>query len=255
MSQKTYSDIASLYREVVGHIVIDLVPYAMDLSEDLQSALKEPVDGLYLPGSVEPLFVSGENYLVCSKRKFYPVTYQDIVSHVVKTWETGSTQRTLLQGDLYNESGNLVIRRPLFERVAGRLKFGPTVPLAGCEMVIAVALDYLNTLSPYTSVALRHYRLPLLVKEERQELLEKQSYETALDDMILEIMKFVGRDTWSLYSYRVVGTTLLIDKGLDFRIFDWHRREIEESEHFDHDLGGIPNGYVEHTPRARKKRR
>lgn len=248
-----YNSLSDLLRETVGYGVFDLVPYVAQLDSSLLDTLNEPVGGLYLPGNVEPLFMEGETYWVAKRHERIAVSYDVILKDTLAS-KTPSQERILPPGELQNKDGEPVIKRLLYERIKHRLGVYPSVSIRGCEVAIAVVIDYLNTLCPYVNVPHRHYQLPALIKAAHHSLLEKQTFETALDDLVLDVIKFVGKDTWNIYQYKVSGTTLVLEKGLDFRIVDWHMNQITGNEHYDHDRGEVPDGYRPSSLRSYKRR-
>jgi len=234
---KIYTSIMDLYNEIVECKIIDLIPHAVGIAPNLLAALNDPRPGLYMPGSIQPIFEKGEVYTLIQKRGVIQITFDDIMKDFIN-------DKRLPGGDFFHEKMKFRLRRSQYERVKPYFITNPNIPVKGCEVAIATVVGYLNTLSPHTNVAAYNYQLPLLVKEESHYLLDQESYEIAFDELFLEVRDFVGRDSWNLYFYRVLGTTLIIEKGLDFRIVDWHMSQIKNSDGYDHDLGGISESFI-----------
>ena len=146
-------------------------------------------------------------------------------------------------GNFLSEDQTVFVKRSLYERIKDRLTTEPRLPVKGCEAAIATVLGFLNQLCKYTHIPSKRYQLENLVKPEYYKLIQTEEFENAFHDLYMEVMSFIGNDQWSYYYFKVKGTTLILEKGLDFRIVEWHKQQIIESEAYDHDLGGVQEGY------------
>ena len=254
MRDKGYTNIRELLKEVTGIKFIDLIRHVVRLDQTLLVALQDPVAGLYMPGSVEPIFESSLKYHVSSKEASFPVSGADID----KAASVQGSRRVLPPGDFYADTNGdlnrLILRRMAFEQLKPLMSTVPNVPVRGCEIAVGIVVDHLNSISPHTTVAASsRYDLGYLVKPEYKKLLENSTFESFFDDLIREVQHFVGRDIHNQYRVSVKDTTLVIEKGLDFRIIDWEMQQLASREEFDHDLGGIPDEYAQSPIRARKR--
>lgn len=246
---KMYSNITDLYKEIREYKLIDLVPYVSRLDESLVNTLLDPPAGLYIPGSIEPLFETAIRYsLVDNEGRELKanITTDEILADVRKV-------KLLPPGNLANNERNFLCKRANYERVKRHLSTTPQIPIKGCEAAIATVVSYLNSLCEYTCVVAGRYELSKLLKPEFQYLVNTEEFERVFHPLYNEVVKFVGNDTWCNYHYRVRGTVLIIEKGLDFRIIEWHRTQIENSEGFDHDTGGVQEGYEVRFKKSRRR--
>lgn len=247
---KSYTNIHELLKEVTSFKIIDLVRHVVRLDQNLLAALHDPVPGLYVSGSIEPLFESSKKYTLSNKETHFQITGNDIV----KSISNPTGRRSLPPGDIFGENGNRIIKRSAFENMRSMFSLVPNVPTRGCELAVAVIVDYLDSISPNTNChASIYYDLQKLIKPEFSQLLENSTFEIAFDDLIREVQSFVGKDIGHIYTVSVVNTSVLIKKGLDFRIVDWEMQQLTSQEEFDHDLGGVPDGYAKSPVRARKR--
>lgn len=246
---KMYKSITELYLEVKEYKIIDLIPHAVSLKPELSKALIDPPVGLYMPGSIRPLFRNHINYVLRSITD--PKTLESTCSYIsLKDIEKDIKETKLLQrGDITHDQEQFRINRMSYERIKRSLLPNPNLPVIACEAAIATVISYLNTLCPYTRVPIGRYHLSHLVKPDFTYLIEKEEYEAEFHDLYDEVLKFINDDHWCVYHYRIKGTTLIIEKGLDFRIIEWHKQQIKNSEGYDHDLGGVQDGYEVHASR------
>lgn len=241
---KNYTSIGELLREVLECKLIDLVPYvtAIEISSEIFTSLEDPEPGIYLNGSIEPVFRSNQDYYIANNGEINLVTFNDIFNNIVNN-------TPLPNGDIYNEAKRFHMRRSIYNRLRNQFLTQPSIQTMACKAAVATVVEYLDSLNPRTLVAAREYYLGNFVKEDHKDLLEKDVFQEAFHDLYMEVKRFVGRDTWNYYFFKVVGTTLIIEKGLDFRIVEWHINELKKSEAYDHDTGGIPEEFLEYPYR------
>jgi hypothetical protein len=113
---------------------------------------------------------------------------------------------------------SLTIRRNLVET--------PIVDYRRMDIVEKIIDDFLYGLCPHTKTTMNSYPLDKLLKpnlpEEKRERLIN-NLESMLVTVIDEISQFVGSDTWHFYFTKRKGSSIIINKTVDFRIFDWYR--------------------------------
>lgn len=227
-------------------LVLDILDFAMMLPEDpLLKALKEPPEGIYLTSSVDPICYKDEVYY---KRSLFqkgikePLTLRQILSS---------------NEDVVNAAGEIVLSIHTLITHKRFFKLEPTLPSIAIKAGIAVVLAYLDNLCPYTHVNRIGYRLENLVKDEYQEIfldhhLSQLSpsqyrdpaqriefarkfnlwdeYALGFETLLDKVMTFAGHDNWHIYFYTVKGGTLVIEKTCDYRVYSWHKMQLEKEE-------------------------
>ena len=247
---KTYRNFNELARVVKETLVVDLAPHALNLNPELKATLIDEEPGIYISNLLNPIFpADGEYFLVDrvdsvkygllknNPQGLIPLTFKDLFNHIFNNGPP------IGPGHIFNQKTGTVTKRTVFEHIKPMLRPAPQISVRAIEAGLATVVSYLNNLCRYTCVLSKQYVLETLVKPEFKHVLEKNDFEAAFDDLHLQINQFVGNDTWCQYQYRLNGTSLIVEKGLDFRIMDWHRKKIQESPGFDHDLGGVSDGY------------
>ncbi len=237
-----YKNIADMQREVTGYLMIDLTPHVLSIELDgmLNSAFEPPNPGLYLPGSFQPLFRAENKYFLADSAKARPlkVDIDDIVADV-------ALKTPLPPGDFYNvRDRKFYLDRMKYQRMRPMLKTQPTLHVRGYEAAVAVVVAYLNKLNRFTNVPVHLYELDLIVKPEGHRLIANESYENAFNDLLISVSRFVGKQTWCWYYYKVMGTTLVIERGIDYRIMQFHLKELEQTEGFDQTYGEVVDAYA-----------
>lgn len=201
-------------------IIINLLEHIGVIPEPYSSKYLEPyTKGLYLRGNISPLLLEGNTYYkdfkVNKDGKINAVKFESLAEIL------------LCNNDVYDSRGEVIVTaRDLF----CNKKFidtKPNIPVQLIKVGIAVVLEYLNSLNKYTNVNSINYNLNRLVKSQHRDLIVKEYYQTEFNVLLDIISDFVGKDSWHIYFYKVVGTNLVISKTIDFRIYDWYRMKNE----------------------------
>jgi hypothetical protein len=199
--------------------VIDVLDHVLSVDEDpYMIALKEPVKGIYLPGSIDPI--------VRADSLYYPKS---------KLYEKNTNIKSIdeifdLKEDLVDREGKVVLSYRDLKLKAKYLKREPTVPAVGVKMAIGVVLHYLNNLYCHTHVNTIPYRLENFIKKEYMELYYSDAYSSVFENLLEQVMNFIGKDYYFIYFYRVKGTCLFIEKCIDYRIYKYYEMTLRTED-------------------------
>jgi hypothetical protein len=234
-----YTNIAELQSEVSDRIFIDLTPHVLRLPAELLFALREPIPGVYLPSCYDPLFRTDSRYFISSpvKSRSVRIEVEDVIADLKR-------KATLPPGHFYSFEHKFILDRMKYQRLRPAFTLAPTLNVAAYEAAIAVVLDYLNHLNPNTHVSLQHYQLENLVREECYDLITRERFHIAFSNLETQVRGFVGKQTWCFYYYKVLGSTLLIERGIDYRIMQFELKALERREGFDHTYGEVVDAFA-----------
>lgn len=207
--------LGSSYRAVTT-LALDPLETAWLVQNTFAPYLKRQASvGLWLPGQDRPVIVPGRLYFHQSS---------DGCSMEVKEI-TAATLKTI-EGDIFNEEG----KRVLTDSQRSRVRDEPTVPVEGIRIVRA---DVQNTIDersrkwsrkPFDTidVVLR----PLLADEYAGNEKLLTDLMEPLSDLRRQVIDFMGDDPWIMHFLRErgMGHDILVDKSIDYRIYDWERR-------------------------------
>ena len=224
--QLEYTSLEELIASNKEAVIFDINKHVIRVLSKLPNyldALQETPDGIYIGGNIEPII----NFDL-------PYFYKDFSGANEKTRIKDfkeNLDEVLTSGkDIVNASGKIVLQANTARIIRKlMLKEKPSTAMLS-KMAICMVLSYLNSLSEYTRINYSEYRFENLVKKEYNEVKYEQIFEAAFDDLLLEVRDFVGKDRYNFYFYSVKQSSLIIEKSVDYRIYDWYRIKLEEIE-------------------------
>lgn len=228
-----YEDPANMLSRVKDVVIIDLFKHAIALDPELTQALVEPEEGIYLRGSVEP-FISRKHQYYTRATYGAPGKTKDISDLAIKDFSIILD----LREDLLDESGNVVLPAQSIRKYRKYMSLKPDMPVTAIRLARQLVLDYLSHLCPYTRTVMR-WSLITFIKEDKQHLFYDDAFECAFEKLLDEVDTFVGDDNWFYYFNKIQGTSLILEKTVDIRIYEWHKRKYEDQLAQDEQAAGL----------------
>lgn len=207
----------NLLNETNEVLVLDLGQAALFISDRLRNKIVPPEEGIYMKGSIDPICVKGKVYFTVDKNG----DYQKI--------EVGNILDT--SDEIYDANYNTVIEGSL-ARHKKRFYTDKTPDDANIIRVIrAICLSVVNEYTLKCSPKPSDMSIDHLIHPEYiTEVLIKQEFDVELDRTCQKIVDFIGNYNWSIFTYKNVGRTFILERGMDFRIYDWYRIQYELSK-------------------------
>lgn len=212
---KTLSEVLEQTKEVM---VIDLLDHVTSIEEQYLNALVEPTEGIYVTGSIEPLFKPDQTY--CMKAITTPgdltiIPYNTILAS---------------KYDVLDKNGNLVISAKDLFLKKKFLSNKPSVPAVAIKAALAVVDDYITSVCRKANRN-RCYNLYSLVKHEyHSSMVSKDEFMHVFERLLDQVMKFIGNDTWNIYFVKIKGTSLIIEKSVDWRVYRYYEDLFKAEE-------------------------
>ncbi len=207
MSDAFYTE---LLRKVEEVMVIDVYSHASSIPDNLLATLKEPEQGLYHKGGFKPVITLNDKCYHGNSQT--PLKFDEVID----------TQR-----NIYNENGELLLDAAMYRR--DRKFYTTDAPMFGTAMRLATAVA-LKTVDEYcpkfkpSPNEIDYYRY---IKPEFHYLVEENEYDEIFHPISKQVIDFVNNYNWNMFFHRSRGNALIIERGIDWRIYDWHRIQYE----------------------------
>lgn len=190
------------------------------LQHELLGAIVSPEDGYYLPWSKTP-------YLPVDT--YYPVGHLGNQSVAV----TDLDQVLATEVHLVRAGNPGKVINPAFLKAKKKLfSRTPSYNEMAINLIYAYAVRIINYLAPvnrWHTVCFSDINAFLIEDYDTSEV--ENAIEAALDPLFIMLKDFIGNDTWHLYTPQLKGTSIIIEKIIDYRIYDWY--QIQRQQHDD----------------------
>jgi hypothetical protein len=202
-----------LLKETKAVLVVDLMDYIRELIEKYEHIFKEPEPGVYLVGEATPILKSTEFYY--SESSFKTQTF--------------ITSLDGLEEAILDEDGATIIPTYIMRRKARMLSNKPTLPVRAIQIAFETIQDQIDEMLPHTPAREYGAAVKEHVQSEFHSIVSDGYIEASLTKLIHEVTMFVGCDVWNLYYFKLQKTNLIIEKGVDYRIFAWTLNQEQEA--------------------------
>lgn len=213
-----FKNMTEVYNHVEQATVIDLMEHVTAMDTAYQEALIEPPAGIYITGAIEPILLGDRKYFARSG-------YQNSKG-------AGIDLRNLfdIKDDILNENGDLVLSFKDIVHKKRFINFAPTIPVTALKVAVGIVEQYLISSCHHSKRSHPTYRLEYLVKPEFQHLVINDDYIEQFARLRDRVMEFIRDDRWQVYYTRLRGTSLIIEKGLDYRVCCYYEHLFKSQE-------------------------
>lgn len=206
--------------------LVDTINIACALETIAPDALLPFKPGVYMAGKVDPILHADQKYHQVIDD---PNTGMCVELPVVSIDD--------ILGVVLNHNNAVVINARTAKHKASYLTTHPTVPARGIRIVSDVVFSTIRAHAawePEHKFCMRTL-LQSHLKEEYQGYLH-QAYKGELDlvglfenavvDLRSEVRAFLGSDKWIMHAQRERGTDIIIEKSIDYRIYQWEQEHV-----------------------------
>lgn len=211
------STLSELLRSNKQTYLVDLLEYSLLFEDEpFKSALLPSPKGLYLVGEIDPRLTTDKVY-------FDPVGLEQGVPF------TGLEAILESSNAVLNESGQVLIPKSSPQYKKKFWSTEPSVPSGALKLIKALIGEHIGSVCRHTrcSVATYHSGAYNYIRPEMTQLLESGQMAELIEKLFDEVNLFIGNDIWHIYFWDLKGTTLKIEKTVDFRIYEYYRQKFE----------------------------
>jgi hypothetical protein len=197
--------------QVTKELIFDAAQVGDLLEAQFGMYLLPPPEGLYLPHQTQPVVRARQYYYQLSRSKDSTVAAEVPIKSLEDIHE-----------DLYDQDHTVVVPK----RLSKYLSVAPTLPVRGI-LLVADMVDW----TIQNSAAWTKRKCPLVGTVIEQHLKEEyrtpeviERVDNLLADIRTDVRQFIGRDTWVMFFHKLRRRDIIVERTVDFRIYDWERR-------------------------------
>ncbi len=207
MMIKQASDLFKVSNSV---LVIDLCDAVSRVDiNSIKGSITSHLNGIYFKDDISPIIQDGGDYYWKDGDNWYLFeSLEEILTKGMSIYTLGK------------QSGyELLLSNKYFNMMSKHIHIGPTYTSIIARIAIIILLRYVESLCSYS----RFGSYGLYIGNE----LTNDVLETIEDGVIRTtdtLFNFIDNDYWNIYFCKVKDNLLIIEKSVDFRIYDWHRQ-------------------------------
>lgn len=204
--------------EVEASITIDVSECASSIEIKCADWLKPAPKGIYSNSQVDPVMVDGGNYYTVSKGP------KDIVRTPVSDLDALKKIQTI-----YTSKGDkdfVVVTAQQLQNKDKCLSTLPIRPYRGVKILECLLNHQINSYLAYNKsrsdlfeVVSRHFDTTKLDQSDDEVCFEYITDE--YKDIRTDVFNFMGNKNWHIYFLKIKGTTVTLQRSIDWRAYDW----------------------------------
>lgn len=204
-------------------MILSIYNQAVMIESQFGEMLEPAKKGIYRIGEVRPCIDLTKTYYTQKTVVEMGIT----VSRATQITDFNSVKDTVI-----DENGNIIIHSGIMANKNRYLSNTPTVPSRGIliiEFLVNIFIDSFSNRGKYS--ASHKNKILSMVKPEYRSIVEDGVLENLCESLFVQISNFIKNDVKHIYFVKLTGIDLLIEKTIDFRIYEWelqHNPECRE---------------------------
>lgn len=198
---------------------IDAAEESIYIIKNFPEILKENPKGIYIVGKVDAVMTNGNAYFTKEGLELnVPITDMERITE-----------------NVFNAQGQLVVPGFIMRSKRKYLRNESTYSYFGIKAVFYYIQRIIESHSAHTTSRRYHDLFLNCFKPEYREKIFNQDIDIDyyLNRLHDKIMSFIEKDPWIIFLVKQLGSVCLVEKTIDYRIFDWtlnREREREETQ-------------------------
>ncbi len=202
----------------VDILILDTSEVAQAIAEKFGEFLQKPDPGFYCHNSLLPSVVPGKTYL--TERSSRPVRFENITSV--------DQLKGIKEALVHEGSGEIVIPEYFMQNARRMITTEPVRPVRAYSLIEATVKQHISEFTKHRMNFINdifiHNRVFNNLTEAGRFLFDDSVIEDMCEPILTTVSNFLGSDNWNIYFVNRKGLDLYVEKSVDFRIFDWERR-------------------------------
>ncbi len=194
----------AILAEVKEVLIIDLCQHVHNIDAVFGEQLIAPPAGVYILNNLEPTIRPNEVcYTASSYKRNEPIQALDNVNEAI-----------------LNDHGEVIIPAMMMRQKQKFLKTAPRFSKVAMDVMEWMVREYVDSILVYVDPYDYESQVRQFFKPEFQHI-ELPAIEVHMRRILCDVSMFMGADNWNIYRFKRSGTDLIIEKGADWRVYDW----------------------------------
>jgi hypothetical protein len=200
---------AQLLQETQEVLIVNLLDYVRKLDVNYGHLFKPVESGIYVSHQMKPIV--GSKTLCFTEKGFKTHTPLKNLDHVEEA--------------VLDEHGEILIPAYMMARKKKFLMTAPNIPVRAICVAELLVREWLDSVLMHRPTTTYEEEISEHFVPEARSLIEQGYIERTCSRLMNELAGFVKCDTWNIYNIRLRNTDLIVEKQVDWRIWDWTRQQ------------------------------
>lgn len=210
----TDEDITRLLTHPEETTVLSLDDY-VPVFNKIKNKFKD-VKGLYLSNNYKPLIEFNSIYYVTIDDKLTLITSIDDIK--------------ISKSNIYRKVGDsydIYMKYTALKKLMPKLVLNPDINyiyVLFLKELVDIIINGFLSYKPYIS----HIKLYSYTKEQYWDYLKNEEYISDFDQLYDDIANIVYKHRWNIYFTKIINNSILIERMVDYRIYDWTLNKVKD---------------------------
>lgn len=217
MTKDVTDEMMQTLNEIEGVFVVDLYKQSMLLPESIKQSLVDDAFGYYIPNSHKPFITNNDKDRITVIDRN---NNQSLITSIEELLRIASINKSYFK-NINIGLGNNTITGFFFLQHCNSFTNQPVVSVVQTQFVKELILDFLYQVCSQNTHAFKKYFK--YVKPEYVDMIESYNFGDDLREVIESLHRFISRHVNNLYFHKEIGTTLIIEKSVDYRVYEYYK--------------------------------
>ena len=186
-------------------LFLSIIQSAYFIKDTYGDRLIEPVQGIYTPNSLDPVITPNGHFYTRDE-------YQRLQE--IKDIDEVTT-------DVINIDGVTVIPAYMMQNKERYLFPTPTIPATEIQLIKCLISRKIGQINPWVKRGMDDRRVLQFIKPGHEDIFINDQLDQSLGVLYDQVTHFIGQDEWYIYFVKLRGVDLVIEKTIDYRVWDW----------------------------------
>ena len=197
--------------KVTQNFFLPIYSHAVMIENQYGDFLKPPEQGIYKAGELFPSIISTKHYFSQRIDKFNrPVL-------------TPITNFNKVTDAVVDEAGNLIFPFTVMKNKEKYLTNHPTVPSRGLLLIKLMIEKHIESICRWNRYSTFNNKILAHFTNEGYEIYNEGHIDKICESLFMQLNNFIGLDEWHIYFVKFIGLDILIEKTIDYRVYEWTR--------------------------------
>lgn len=217
MTKDLTNEMMQTLNELEGVFIVDLYKQSLALPANIKQVLIDDIPGYYIPGVNKPFVSNQDKDRITVVNK---TTNESLNTSIDELLRIADINKSYFK-NIHIQLGNNIITGYFFLQQCKSFTNTPTASYVQMQFIKDLLLDVLYQRCRQNTHSFgKYYKY---IKPEGRDLIDTYNCGDDLREVIDSLNSFISRHVNNLYFHKELGTNLIIEKSVDYRVYEYYK--------------------------------